>query len=453
MSVKPETDALQESPDDLLRRVAKLAPQAYIVGGAVRDWLLGRPAHDLDLVVPEGGCQLARHLADALDGAYYALDPERDVGRTLIGNSLIDVARFRGADLESDLRARDFTINAMALPTRDLSQLIDPLGGAADLEQKVLRQCASDSLASDPVRVIRAARLAAQFDLQIDENTRLAARAAGPLLLGEDGSLVQPERVRDELTKLLALPGAAEALHLLAGLTLLQTVLPQALTANLPTVARLARLQGAFSEARAAPATLAGTPKALAAYHRQLREHLARVYANARPLIALTRLVALSYDESRSYPAAQAFAPWLRLSNEEQEYASRAEEAFRRIQTLTLPLTPRTIHRYYREADEAGIDGALHATAAFDEEPPEEWLAEIALPLLNAFFRRHQQIVAPPPLVTGHDLMQHLKLLPGPLVGELLAQLLEEQAEGTIHTRDEALRLAKKLLRQTDAES
>ena len=72
----------------------------------------------------------------------------------------------------------------------------------------------------------------------------------------------------------------------------------------------------------------------------------------------------------------------------------------------------------------------------------------VALPLLTAFFRRHQQIVAPPPLVTGHELMHHLGLSPGPLVGEMLARLLEEQAEGAIRTKKQALRFAKRLLKE-----
>jgi poly(A) polymerase len=453
VSGKSKSGKIPKPPAELLNRIARLAPKTYIVGGAVRDRLLGQPAYDLDLVVREGGCWLARRLADALHGAYYALDPERDVGRAIVGGALIDVAQFRGPDLEADLRARDFTINAMALPVSDLSHLIDPLGGASDLERRILRQCAPDSIASDPVRAIRAARQAAQFDLQIEEETQAAARAAGPRLLGEDGTLAQPERVRDELVKLLALPGVTEALRLLVDLNLLQIVLPQAQAANVPAVGRLAQLQGAFIEGNAASASPTGPSEALAACHRQLREHLSQTFANARPQSALLRLVALSCEEGRPHPAAQAFTPWLRLSNEEQEYASRAEEALRRIQALTPPLAPRAIHRYYRDVEEAGVDGVMLAIAVFDEEPPESWLADVAEPLLRAFFRRHQQIVAPPPLVTGHDLMQHLKLRPGPQIGELLAQLLEEQAEGTIHSRGEALRMAEKLLRQTGAES
>jgi poly(A) polymerase len=323
------------------------------------------------------------------------------------------------------------------------------LGGAADLENGILRQCAPDSLSSDPVRTIRAARQAAQFGLQIERETHHAARAAAPLLVLEDGALVQPERVRDELVKLLSLTAVGAALQLMVDLGLLQIVLPQALAANVPFVGRLVLLQCACDEEDTATSPIsAWGEKVVAAYRQQLREHLGQTFANGRPLSAFIRLVALTHDVGRPQPAAEEFASRLRLSNEEQIRASRAEVAFRRIQALTPPLAPRAIHRYYCDVDGAGIDGVLLAAASFEQGPSESWLEAVALPLLRAFFRRHQQIVAPPPLVTGHELTQHLDLSPGPLIGEMLARLLEEQAEGAIRTKKQALRFAKRLLKE-----
>lgn len=444
---KKSADNSHRLSEEPLKRIAELAPNAYVVGGAVRDLLLGRPAYDLDLAIPEGGCRLARHLANELGGAYYALDPERDVGRVIIGKLIIDVARFRGGDLEADLLARDFTINAMATPTNDLSRLIDPLGGAADLEKGILRQCTSNSIASDPIRAIRAVRQAIQLSLQIEEKTLAAARRARRRLLEEGGSLAQPERVRDEFVKQLSLPMANQALWLMTDLGLLEAILPQARVLNIPAVEQLDRLLLTFTDYPSADALFTTSQKTLLTYRQQLRECLGQTFADGRPLSALLRLVALTHDESRPHPAAKEFAPRLRLSNEERSRASRIETAFRCIQALVPPLTPREIHRYYREVEEAGIDGILLATATFKGEPPELWRQGVALPLLKAFFKRHQQIVAPPPLVTGRDLIQHLGLSSGPLIGELLEQLLEEQVEGTIRTRNQALRFAKRLMK------
>ena len=120
----------------LLDQIRELLPAdtpAYLVGGAVRDLLLGRPLHDLDFVLPGDGMAAGRAAANRLGGAYFPLDEEHQTARVVLvlpdGSRLnLDFAAQRGADLESDLRARDFTINAIAIPLNDLKKLNDPLG-------------------------------------------------------------------------------------------------------------------------------------------------------------------------------------------------------------------------------------------------------------------------------------------------------------------------------------
>jgi len=149
----------------------------YLVGGAVRDLLLNRLTHDLDFLVPENAIQISRTVANSLSGGVYALDPQRDTGRVIITTQaneryFLDFASFRGVDLESDLRNRDFTINAIALDIREPESLIDPLGGARDLQNKQLRLCSPASIENDPLRILRGARLASEFDLRILPETR-----------------------------------------------------------------------------------------------------------------------------------------------------------------------------------------------------------------------------------------------------------------------------------------
>src|SRR5690606_37714724 len=119
-------DFVLDLPDRL-----DFAEPAYLVGGAVRDALWNQPIHDLDLTVPNGGIALAKRIANTFNGDFFVLDSERDVGRALVetewGRITIDVARFRGDDLQADLLDRDFTINAMAVDlSQDLNLLIDP---------------------------------------------------------------------------------------------------------------------------------------------------------------------------------------------------------------------------------------------------------------------------------------------------------------------------------------
>ena len=173
--------------DPLLDRIRPLLADhdrpIYLVGGAVRDALLGRASHDIDLIVPHGAIALTFDLARQLDLPAYRLDDERDVGRLLVGGSdtTVDIARYRGDSLADDLRARDFTINAMALPVaaRTAGEIIDHHSGRADLAAGWLRVIHEHSISDDPVRALRAARLAVQLGFQPTAETVAAAHAAG----------------------------------------------------------------------------------------------------------------------------------------------------------------------------------------------------------------------------------------------------------------------------------
>ena len=205
--------------------VARDTP-VYLVGGAVRDALLGQASHDLDFVVPEKAIQLAFTVADALNVPAYILDRERDTGRVVLPDleTMIDFARFRAPDLEGDLCDRDFTINAMALPASAISAtaIIDPTGGRQDLAAGLIRLTHAASLADDPVRALRALRLAARLHFKLTPDTETAVAAAAPLL-----NQVSPERVRDELLKLLLTGAPGTGLAQMAALELLPVILPE----------------------------------------------------------------------------------------------------------------------------------------------------------------------------------------------------------------------------------
>ena len=199
------------SPDvrGVLRAVdALLGPgrDGWVVGGAVRDALLGRAAGDLDLAVPTGALRLGRALADGLGWSFVTLDAERGVCR-IVGDLQIDIADFRGPDLGADLAGRDFTVNALAASVAELvdegmADVEDATGGLADLEARRVRLCGPRSLAEDPVRTLRVAVLAVQPGWSVDPGVESAARAAAPSLRESSA-----ERVRDELVALVNGPG------------------------------------------------------------------------------------------------------------------------------------------------------------------------------------------------------------------------------------------------------
>lgn len=212
-----------------IERIREAWPQGqrgWLVGGVVRDLLLNRRLHDVDLATDGDAIGAARKLANTLGGAFYVLDPERGVGRALVeieGDRLtIDVAHLRGADLEADLRGRDFTLNAMAIDLAGPEDLIDPLGGYAHLRARRISACAPTAITDDPVRAIRAVRIAAQLNFQIDRDTR--ARVKGASL-----STVSAERIRDEFLRCIGGRRPAAALRGLELTGLLDQIAPELL--------------------------------------------------------------------------------------------------------------------------------------------------------------------------------------------------------------------------------
>ena len=288
----------------------------YLVGGAVRDAVLGRPVHDLDFAVPSDALRLARTLADKLSAAFYPLDEENDTARLVIIHTvgerdILDFAGFRGKTLEDDLHGRDFTLNAVALDLHS-GELLDPLGGLADLRAKRLRACSDTSLSDDPVRILRAVRQAAAFGLTIDPATRQQMKSAAPALVS-----VSAERVRDEILKILAGPQPDTSLRALDMLGVLPHVLPdlgamkgveqspphvQDVWSHTLSVLRhlesiLDLLGPQYNEQKSNADVYNGLlVLKLGRYRAQLAEHLSQKLNTDRPLRALLFLAALYHD-------------------------------------------------------------------------------------------------------------------------------------------------------------
>jgi len=468
---------------------------AYLVGGVVRDAILHRPIHDIDLATPGDGGPIARRIADALGGDYYPLDAERGVGRALIpweGDQIIvDVARFRGPDLLADLRLRDFTVNALAVPVSgDRSRVIDPLGGMADLGRKVLRRCGAQSIASDPVRGLRAVRASVDYGLRIERATQADVRAHAARLVD-----TSPERVRDEFLQLLgsARPGAALAAA--ARLELLSPILPElsGLDAveqgpphqydvwkhTLLTVERLdalLRIVGPQRDMRDAANIAYGAVVIAVAHLRpQLAEHLSVTWANGRSHRTLLLLAALLHDagkaqtrevdsdgrvhfyghETISRSVALSVGERLRLSRDEIGRLAKIVGHHMRPHWLAdgPQLSARAAYRFWRDTGAAGVDICLLGLAdylatvgpALDHD---DWLAyvETQQQLLNRYFLDYDNSVAPAPLLTGHTLIRKFGLEPGPEIGAILEGLREAQAAGEVSTQDEALGWVRRFL-------
>ena len=145
--------------------------KVYLVGGAVRDLLLGTPAHDLDFVLAKDSVRLAKAVKKHFRGVWYTLDDEHQTARVILEQGseeerVLDFTSFIGATIEEDLSQRDFTINAIAIDLDNIGELIDPLDGRKDLFEKQLRLGNPNSMNSDPLRVLRGVRMVRTHELE-----------------------------------------------------------------------------------------------------------------------------------------------------------------------------------------------------------------------------------------------------------------------------------------------
>ncbi|MCI5211358.1 MAG: CCA tRNA nucleotidyltransferase, partial [Candidatus Electrothrix sp. ATG2] len=173
-------------PDDLLEKLAavlqEFSGEIYLVGGTVRDLLLGRQPGDLDLTVSRHAEQWAKRLRDISGGTYVELGREEDAARVVLRQGLdVDFSSFRAGarSIEEDMGKRDITVNALAVPIHNLLigqgkeslPVIDPVGGCADLEQQRIRVVGPTSFSDDPLRMLRVFRFAAALDFTVEPDT------------------------------------------------------------------------------------------------------------------------------------------------------------------------------------------------------------------------------------------------------------------------------------------
>ena len=218
--------------NDLLKRIIALlraepAP-CYITGGYVRDWLLGWAGKDVDFTVAEKAIPLTRRIANATGGAFYVLDEEMDAARIVYREPefVVDLAGLRGADIQADLRARDFTVNAMAVDVRDCGgptrRSSTPAQGGVTWWWTSCARPTRVPFGRIQCGCLRAVRFEVTLSLQVEPETESWLRRDAPLL-----ARPAAERIRQELVPIVAAPGAADHLRRLDELGLLGVILPE----------------------------------------------------------------------------------------------------------------------------------------------------------------------------------------------------------------------------------
>jgi len=360
------------------------------------------------------------------------------------------------------------------------------------LRTKLIRACSPTSLSDDPVRILRAIRQAAAFGLHIDKSTRELMKQATSQL-----GRVSPERLRDEVFKILSGPKPDAAMRALEMLGVLPHLMPELVTMKgveqsephmyevwTHTLAVLDHLDQIISalrvgyDAEKTNDMFTGLlTLRLGRYREQIAEHFAKSLNVDRSLRSLLFFSALYHDVSkpetktleesgrirffnhdmRGAEVASERARAFNLSNDEVERLRIIIKNHMRIHSFAdrledenqLP-SRRAIYRFFRDSGEAGVDLVLLGLADVRATRAhaltiEAWniYLDVARILLENYWERPQEAVAPPRLIDGHELMKELGLTPGPEVGQLLESIRENQAAGKIENREQALSFAR----------
>ena len=448
-----ELVAVYPAADELAGRFAAAGHELHLVGGTVRDTLLHGRAHgDLDFATsarPDDTERVLLGWADQiwLTGARFGTVSARK------GDTVFEVTTYRsdayepgsrhpevrfGDDITADLSRRDFTCNAMAVDLLH-RRFIDPFGGLADLRRRLLRTplSAEISFADDPLRMVRLARFAAVLDADVSDDAQAAATAmAGQL------STVSAERLRDELDKLVVAPAVGRGLDLLCDTGLADQFLPE-----IPAL----RMQ-----------------RDPAHHHKDVYAHTVAVVEGCPPDDAVLRMAALLHDIGK--PATRRFVADGKVTFHHHEvvgarmararltalrYPTRAVEQISQLVLLHLRFhgyqeqgwTDSAVRRYVRDAGSPAQLRRLNLLTRADVTTQNRRKARALQEAMDDLERRvvrlreQEELDALRPPLDGHQIMAHLGVAPGPLVGEAYRYLLEARIDRGPMTEDEGYRL------------
>ena len=543
MRVAGRMNPFDEKTQSVVRRAARvidgLGARAYLVGGAVRDGLMGKMTGDVDVVVSGSANEVGAALAESLRGHLVRLHPEFDVARVIVWRDghrvTVDLLSLVEGGILDDLGRRDFTVNAVAIPLelaaggdtgvfgysrraggrvvdsrfrgndgggrgndsgrgndesvgmvsdsdrREAAMggewgLIDPLGGARDVEAGIIRAVSERVFLDDPVRLLRAVRLAAETGFEIESGTESLIRRDAHLLTRSSA-----ERTREEFLRILAAPGAARWVGLMDGLGLLSALIPELDRARGVTQPR-EHYYDVFGH------LLAAVDFADEIVHGRysvefvgemmpgfdgMEEYFGRDASDGYSRGTILKLTALLHDIAK--PDTKTIEPSgrVRFFGHSEKGEETAGEILRRLRVSRkgagmvkrmirhhlrprqmagkgeLP-TRRAIHRYYRDLGDVALDTLYLNMADFLAArgpllTPSEMGTQVGVigHILAVGPQRKTPVASRKGLLSGHDIMNEFQIESGPLVGRLLKSVAQAEAEGRVGTREEALKLAR----------
>jgi tRNA nucleotidyltransferase/poly(A) polymerase len=400
------------STNRVLERIARhLPPSTWIVGGCVRDLLLGREVFDIDLVTFSDVWVLSKKIETLLNGKAFWIDRERLVARVAVkGTPLtVDVLPPRGQDIEEDLSKRDITINAMACDPKT-GMTIDPLHGRDDLARRVIRLIAEENLADDPLRGLRCLRFAVQLGFAVEDRTMSLISAHADLI-----HQVSPERIKQEILKALSCPRGSVFFQLMV-----ESGYAEELFHPDPEMEHLLSAERAF-----------GMDVLLEKAHDVITgagEYLGREVEQGFTRAAALRMAAFFSGITRDRDRITGICRGLAFSSKTTRTIAGILEAQERLADLEGKKDLCFLFRAFPDC----IPDMLMLACAMDDGQRSR-ISEIW-----DFYRSTYLPLRKTPLLSGKEIMDILKLPPGPAVGRYLDAVEDARCEGLISSGEEA---------------
>jgi len=464
----------------------------FLVGGFLRDLLLGRETRDFDFV-PEGNAgKFARDFATAAGGSFVVLDEKNKIYRVVkkkkngeIFN--LDFSQLRGKKIEEDLLLRDFTVDAMAArldrPELLSSEIIDPTDGMADLRKRVVRKTSHRIFDNDPLRLVRGYRLAASLGFALEKETEDEIKKKVNLI-----KRAAKERVRDELFKILSIPESHRYIRRLHRVGILNRIIPEMEILEekpenyyhreglwghtLETLKSLEEIISRLSEvfpgmSRRISAHL--EEKIFGEMERKIFVKWAAIFHDMGKPKTVTReegRVRFFGHEDAGTSLAVEIMEKLKFSNRAIKVVERIVKHHMRPGNLSeaKQLTDRAIHRFFRDLSCEAVDTLLISLAdrySYRKIVPGRdkglglEMSQLSIKKHENTVRKmlvryyyHKERVLPEPLIRGNEVMESFNLPQGPLIGKLLTRAREAQAEGKLKNKQEALQFLRKILEE-----
>jgi tRNA nucleotidyltransferase/poly(A) polymerase len=399
------------------------AADSFIVGGTVRDIILGKELKDIDITVKGDAVNIARKFAEKINASFVLLDKDFGIARVVKNAQFIDICLMRGNTIYDDLADRDITINAMAIPLIEVrSQIIDPFKGKNDLSNKIIRMVSEENLIKDPLRILRIYRFAASLNFSIEDNTLNSTRRLAPLITS-----VAVERIVEELRHIAILNDSHKTIKDLLNNSILYYIFPE------------------FE------------PE----FEKDFGDQNLELYRKAEDILNNPASFSLPAFCFR-FPAFKKIC--LKLStlfyapDNAKQSAIRLKMSKKEVEFIhDMALNRARILNSYKEmqgaADETKSIGLLNEfrdniypliILAIAQEPSIIVFCKEVINIYENVFKPRAALL---PIITGNDLVREFNLKPSPAFKKILSEIKNMTLYGRINSKEEALKIAKELLK------